>query len=79
MSKERHLKRIAKILWDKYEDEIRENEDWFWATRNWEINFTYEPDSESVVAYKRTNGITDWSDSVVLENRKKIWKELDHA
>ena len=37
MSTKNHLKRIANILWNHYDDEIRENRDWYWATKNWEI------------------------------------------
>jgi hypothetical protein len=76
MSKINHLKKIARILWDHYEDEIREYGDWFFACRNWEINFTYESDFESVVAYRRKGCATDWSNYIVLENRKKIWKVI---
>ena len=76
MSKERHLKRIAKILWDKYEDEIRENEDWFWATRNWEINFTFDDEREIIVAYPRKKGDTDWSKPTILSERVRKWKTL---
>ena len=76
MSTRNHLKRIATILWQNFDDEIKEHGDWFYATKHWEINFTYEPDFESIVAYKRDDCDTDWSNSITLEKRKKVWEVM---
>ena len=76
MSKIKHLKRIADILWNRFDDEIKHEGDWFWATRNWEINFTLEDDRESIVAYPRKKGDTDWSKPIVLSERVRKWKTL---
>ena len=48
----------------------------FWATRNWEINFTLEDDHESIVAYPRKGGDTDWSKPIVLSERIRKWKTI---
>lgn len=76
MSTYKHLKRCAEILWNHYDDEIKEHGDWFWALRNWEINFTLEDDCESIVAYRRNGTETDWSDYVILSQRIREWKTI---
>lgn len=76
MSTYKRLKRCADILWNKYDDEIKEHRDWFYALRTWEINFSLEDDCESVVAYRRKNGKTDWSDYVILSQRIREWREI---
>ena len=76
MSTKNHLKRMADILWNHYDDEIRQNRDWYWATKNWEFNFVCDPDWENITAYRRKGCVTDWSDYIVLEDRVKVWKEI---
>ncbi len=61
MAKINHLKRIANILWDHHSEEIQEEKDWYFACKHWEINFTFDDDSQTIVAYKRKGCETDWS------------------
>lgn len=76
MSTYKHLKRCADILYNHYMDEIREERDWFFALRRWEINFTLDDDCESIVAYRRYGTITDWSDYVILSQRVRQWEVI---
>jgi hypothetical protein len=76
MSTYKHLKRCADILWNTYDDEIREERDWFFALRKWEINFTLDDDCESVIAYRRNGCNTDWSDYVILSQRVRKWEDV---
>ena len=76
MAKINHLKRIADILWNQFDEEIKYQGDWFWATRNWEINFTFDDEREIIVAYPRKKGDTDWSKPIVLSERVRKWKTI---
>jgi hypothetical protein len=76
MSTIKRLKRCADILWNKYDDEIKQEGDWFYALRTWEINFTLEDDSETIVAYRRKGCVTDWSDYIVLSKRVREWRDI---
>jgi len=76
MSTINHLKRCADILWNNFDDEIKEERDWFYALRRWEINFTLDDDRESIVAYRRKGCETDWSDYIVLSERTREWKTI---
>jgi hypothetical protein len=76
MSSIKHLKRCAEILWNRYDDEIKAEGDWFFALRKWEINFTLDDDRETIIAYRRKGCKTDWSNYVVLSERVREWKEV---
>ena len=76
MSTYKHLKRCADILWNNFDDEIKETGDWFYALRKWEINFTLEDDCESIIAYRREGCVTDWSDYVILSQRVREWRDV---
>lgn len=77
MSTINHLKRMAKILWKHYENEIKEEEDWYWAGRKWEINFTLDDDSQTIVAYKRKGCETDWSNYITLVKKVRKWETVE--
>lgn len=74
MSSIKHLKRCADILWNHYDDEIKENGDWYYALRKWEINFTLDDDRETIIAYRRNGCETDWSNYIVLSERVREWQ-----
>ena len=88
MSKTNHLKRAVKILRENFGDEIDEDcdpykqddnypaNDWTWNLKNWTIQFCKDKHHESVTAYKAFDGLTDWSDYIILESRKCRWEEL---
>ena len=76
MSTIKHLKKCVEILRKHYEDEIQEEKDWFWALSKWEINISIEDDCESIVAYRRYNTTTDWSDYVILSQKVREWKTI---
>jgi hypothetical protein len=67
---------MEKILYEAFEAEILEEQDWFYASKNWEFNFTYEDDCESVIAYRRYGFNTDWSDYIILSQRVREWKTI---
>ena len=76
MSQFAHLQKIADILWNNFDDEIRETGDWYWNLKNWTFNFVHEDDYESITAYKVKDNTTQWSDYVVISSRKKVWEYL---
>lgn len=76
MSKTSHLKRASDILLSQFDDEIQREGDWFYNLKHWTINFIVEPDYESVTAYKVIDGKTNWSEYIILEMRRKEWKEI---
>jgi len=76
MSTYKHLKRCVDILWNHFDDEIKEERDWFFALRKWEINFTIEDDCESIIAYRRNGCETNWSDYVILSQRIRKWETI---
>ena len=77
MSTIKHLKKCADILWNHFDDEIREEKDWYWNLKNWTINFTLYDDSETIVAYKCKDDKTDWSTYIVLSKRIREWRTID--
>lgn len=76
MSKIRHLKKAVQILRDKFDHEIWEELYWTWNLKNWTIQFTNEDDYQSIVAYRAVDGLTNWSDYITLEARRREWREL---
>lgn len=76
MSTIKHLKKCVDILWNNFDDEIREERDWFYALRHWEINFTMEDDCESIIAYRRYGCSTDWSNYIILSQRVRKWETI---
>ena len=76
MSQFAHLQKIADILWNNFDDEIRETGDWYWNLKNWTFNFIVDPDYESITAYRAKDNITQWNDYITISSRKKVWKEL---
>ncbi len=76
MAKINHLKKIANILWDHHSEEIQEEKDWYFACKHWEINFTLDDDSQTIVAYKRKGCETDWSNYIVLVRKVRKWKTI---
>jgi hypothetical protein len=76
MSTKKHLEKIAEILWMTHEDEIRESGDWYWNLKNWTFNFVFDPDWESITAYKAKDGNTLWSEYITISARKKEWEIL---
>jgi len=71
------LHRFKELLWQKYDDEIKEEEDWFYKGWGWEINFTEDENESTVVIYKIKNGLTDWSDDyIILEKYVKEWRKV---
>jgi hypothetical protein len=71
------LQRFKELLWQKYDDEIRENQDWFYKGWGWEINFVENNNESSCIAYKVKNGITDWNNGyIILEKFIKEWRKI---
>lgn len=76
MSTKNHLLRAHNIIWGAFDDEIAEQGRWSYNLKNWTMDYTIEPDYESVIAYKVKNNSTDWSDGVILEERIKEWRVM---
>ena len=76
MSTLNHLKRASSILYNHFDDEIMREGDWFYNLKNWTLNFITESDYESITAYKAIDGKTIWSEYIILELRRKEWKEI---
>jgi hypothetical protein len=71
------LQRFKELLWQKYDDEIRENQDWFYKGWGWEINIVENNVEKSCIAYRIKNGATDWNDDyIVLEKFIKEWRKI---
>ena len=76
MAQIRHLKKAVQIIRERFDHEIWEESYWSWNLKNWTIQFTNEPDYQSIVAYKCVNGRTNWGEYITLEARKMEWREL---
>ena len=76
MSNLNRLHRFKELLWARYDDRIRDEEDWFYKCWGWEINFVENNDQSSCVAYRIKDGTTDWSDYIILEKYVKEWRKV---
>jgi len=70
------LNRLKELLWQKYDDEIKDQEDWFYKSWGWEINFIENHVESSAVVYKIKDGETDFSDMIILEKYVKKWTKV---
>jgi len=67
------LQRLKELLWQKYDDEIRYEGDWFYFANGYTYNFIYDNEQDSCFVYKRINGVTDYSQEICLEKRVRKW------
>jgi len=70
------LHRFKELLWNKYDEEIKQETDWFYKGWGWEINFVEDENESSAVIYRIKDGLTDWSDYIVLERYIKEWRKV---
>ena len=70
------LHRFKELLWNKYDEENKEETDWFYKGWGWEINFVEDENESSAVIYRIKDGLTDWSDYIVLERYIKEWRKV---
>ena len=76
MANIKRLQRFKELLWQRYDDRIRDEQEWSYDTFGWTINFIEDNDESSVVAYRIKNDKTDWSDYIVLEKYVKEWRKI---
>jgi len=70
------LNRFKELLWNKYDDEIKQEKDWFYKGWGWEINFVEDELESSAVIYRVKDGLTDWSEYIILEKYVKEWRKV---
>lgn len=78
MSQLNHLKRAVSILRDAFEDELREDKDWYYNLKHWTINIYDSDEVKSVIAYRvdQKLNLTDWSNYVIIEKSVCKWETI---
>jgi len=71
------LNRLKELLWQKYDDEIKDQEDWFYYAHGWTYNFIENPQESSVTIYRcKKDQETNYSDYIILEKYVKKWEKV---